>query len=203
MNRTLLSLLLAAAVAVPALAAPSTASADTFVMDPNHTFIGFKIRHLGVSWVRGEFKKFRGTIVWDPADPDTIEIDVSIDIKSLTTDNKMRDDHLKSGDFFKAKEFPAMTYKSKKSWRDGDELVVLGDLTIRDVTLEVEMRIMGPSDEIKDPFSATIKRGASATATIEDRMAFGLEWGKLTEAGGLVVGKEVIIEIEAELNKKK
>ncbi len=203
MNRLFLSLLLAAAVAVPALAAPSTASADTFVMDPNHTNVGFKIKHLGVSWVRGEFTQFNGTVVWDPENPDTIELDVSVKIKSIDTGNTMRDDHLKSDDFFNAKQFPNMTFKSTSSKRDGDELVVLGDLTIRDVTQEVEMRISGPSAEIKDPFSPALKRGASGTATIEDRMAFGLKWGKLTEAGGLVVGKQVFIEIEAELIKKK
>lgn len=203
MNRTLLSLLLAAAVTLPTLIAPSDAAADTFVMDANHTHVGFKVKHLGVSWVRGEFTDFAGSVVWDPATPDVMEIDVTVKVKSIDTGTTMRDDHLRSDDFFNAKKFPEMTFKSKSSKRDGDTLVVLGDLTIRDVTQEVALYVSGPSDEIKDPFSPQIKRGASGEAKIEDRMAFGLKWGKVTEAGGLVVGKEIFIEIEAELIKKK
>ncbi len=198
MRRILLPLLTAALLTLPA-----TASADTFTLDKAHTHVGFKVKHLGVSWVKGEFEDFSGTIEWDPANPDQMSIDVTVKVKSINTDNGMRDDHLRSDDFFNAKKFPDMTFKSTGSKRDGEILYVFGDLTIRETTQEVVLKVTGPTDSVKDPFSPAIKRGASGTAEIEDRFAFGLKWDKATEAGGLVVGRAIFIEIEAELVQKK
>ena len=200
MTRLLLSLA-AAALMLPALLAPSSAAAEEYTLDGAHSTVGFKVRHLGVSWVKGEFQDFSGKVVWDPASPGEMSVDVSVKVKSIDTDNKMRDDHLRSDDFFNAKAFPVMTFKSKSSSKVDGGIDVVGDLTIRDVTKEVVLHVTDPTDEVKDPFTPAMKRGASGTAKVLDRKEFGLKYGALTEAGGLIVGSEIHIEIEAELTR--
>jgi len=197
----LLLITLSALLATALVALPQTAAADTFKVDAAHTNVGFKVRHLGVSWVRGQFSDVKGTVQWDPASPAEMSMSIEIGVKSIDTSNKTRDTHLKSPDFFNASKFPKMVFQSKSSKAVDGGLEVTGDLTIRDVTREVVLAVEGPTEQVKDPYLGP-KRGASATVRI-NRKDYGLKWGKITEAGSIVVGDEIRIEIETELLVKK
>ena len=185
-----------------ALAAPGFASASEWDIDPVHSEVGFKVKHLMVSNVRGRFTKFAGHLTLNDKDVTKSKVDVSIDIGSIDTGNEKRDGHLKSPDFFAAAKHPKMTFKSTKvSSAGAGKLKVDGTLTIRGTTKPVVLLVEGPTDAVKDPWG-NVKRGVSATTTIS-RKAFGLKWNKLTEAGGVVVGDEVTIALEIELNRAK
>lgn len=184
------------------LMAPSLTHAGTYVIDTAHTEVGFKVKHLLVSNVRGRFAKFDGKIEINEKDVTKSVVDVTIDVNSIDTGNAKRDGHLKSPDFFDAAKHPSMTFKSTKvEDAGGGKLKVTGDLTIRGTTKKVVLDVEGPTAEVKDPWGNQ-KRGLSASAKIS-RKAFGLRWNKLTEAGGAVVGDEVAIQLEVELNAKK
>ena len=190
------------ATVVFALSLPLMASAATWTIDRDHSSIGFKIRHLMVSNVKGSFEKFTGTVDLDEKDITKSKVDVSIETASINTNVELRDAHLKSADFFDVVKYPAMTFKSKKVAKAGkDKLKVTGDLTLHGVTKEVVLNVDGPTKEIKDLYG-NIRKGASATATI-NRKDFGLNWNKALETGGVVVGDEVHITIEIEMIKAK
>ncbi len=185
-----------------ALAAPVVALAQSsWILDPTHTHASFTIRHLVISNVRGEFGKTAGTVKLDDKDVTRSSVEASIETGSIDTRVPDRDAHLKSPDFFDAAKYPKITFKSTKVERAGDgKLKVTGNLTIRDVTRSVVLDVSGPTGEIKDPSGKT-RRGLSAATKI-NRRDFGLNWGKVIEAGP-VVGDEVAIEIEAELLKQE
>lgn len=184
-----------------ALLAPLNALAATYNLDPYHTTIGFKVKHLMIANVKGDFEKFKGSVVIDEKDITKSKVNVSIEIASINTNIAKRDEHLRSGDFFDAARYPLMTFESTKVERaGGDKLKVTGNLTIRGVTKQIIMAVDGPSAEIKSP-QGVVKRGASAVATI-NRQDFGVSWNKSLDAGGVVVGDEVQISIEAELDRQ-
>ena len=184
------------------LTLPAMAAAATWTIDPEHSSVGFKIRHLMVSNVKGSFDKYVGTVELDEKDITKSKVDVSIETASINTNVQKRDDHLRSADFFDVATYPTMTFKSKKVAKAGkDKLKVTGDLTLHGITKEVVLTVDGPSKETKDPWG-NIRRGASATATI-NRKDFGLTWNKALETGGVVVGDEVTILIEIEMIKAK
>lgn len=180
----------------PALAAPST-----WMIDNDHTLAQFKVQHLVITHVRGNFSKIQGTVVIDEANPTNSKVDVTIDARSINTNVEKRDNHLKSADFLYVEKFPTITFKSKavKQGANG-QLNVLGDLTIRGVTKEVELFVTGPTQAIKDPWGNQ-RKGAQATTKI-NRKDFGLTWNEVMETGGLVVGDDVDITIETELIKQ-
>lgn len=185
-----------------ALALPALASAATWNIDPDHSNVGFKIRHLMVSNVKGSFDKYSGTVELNEKDITKSKVDVSIQTASINTNVELRDGHLKSADFFDVAKFPTMTFTSKKVVKAGkDKLKVTGDLTLHGITKEVVLKVDGPSKEIKDLYG-NIRKGATATATI-NRKDFGLNWNKALETGGVVVGEEVSITIEIEMIKAK
>ena len=184
-----------------ALLAPLNALAATYTLDPAHTTIGFKVKHLMIANVKGSFEKFKGTIVVDEKDITKSKVNVSIEIASINTNIAKRDEHLRSGDFFDAVKYPVMTFDSTKVERAGaDTLKVTGNLTIKGVTKQVVMTVDGPSGEIKSP-QGVAKRGASAVATI-NRQDFGVSWNKKLDAGGVVVADDVHIIIDAELDRQ-
>ena len=184
-----------------ALLAPLNALAATYTLDPAHTTIGFKVKHLMIANVKGSFEKFKGTIVVDEKDITKSKVNVSIEIASINTNISKRDEHLRSGDFFDAVKYPVMTFDSTKVERVGaDALKVTGNLTIKGVTKQVVMTVDGPSGEIKSP-QGVAKRGASAVATI-NRQDFGVSWNKKLDAGGVVVADDVHIIIDAELDRQ-
>lgn len=184
-----------------ALTLPAMAAAANWSIDPEHSSVGFKIRHLMVSNVKGTFDKYTGSVYLDEKDITRSKVDVSIETASINTKVEKRDEHLRSADFFDVAKYPAMTFKSKKVAKAGkDKLKVTGDLTLHGITREVVLNVDGPTKEIKDPWG-NLRRGASATATI-NRKDFGLTWNKALETGGVVVGDEVNIIIEIEMIKK-
>jgi polyisoprenoid-binding protein YceI len=185
-----------------ALAFPLAALAATWNIDPEHSTIGFKVKHLMVSNVQGNFGKYTGTVDINDKDITRSKVEVSIDTSSINTNVVKRDDHLRSADFFDVAKYPAMTFVSKKVAKAGkDKLKVTGDLTLHGVTKEVVLAVEGPSQESKDPWG-NLRKGASATAKI-NRKDFGLTWNKALETGGVVVGDEISITLEIEMIKAK
>lgn len=185
-------------LAVIAVALPGSAFAADYVIDPSHTSVGFTVRHLMVSKVRGSFEKVSGTVKYDPNEPEKIVIDATIDAASINTGEAKRDEHLRSPDFFDVAKHPTLTFKSKKAKVLGKgKLEVIGDLTIRGVTKEVTLQVEGLDQEIKDPWG-NVRRGATATTRI-NRKDFGLAWNQVLETGGVVVGEDVDIQIDVEL----
>lgn len=184
-----------------AFLAPLNVLAATYALDPAHTTIGFKVKHLMITNVKGAFEKFKGTVVIDEKDITKSMVNVSIEVASINTNIAKRDDHLRSGDFFDVTKYPVMIFDSTKVERAAaDRLKVTGNLTIKGVTKQVIMNVDGPTGEIVSP-QGIAKRGASAVATI-NRQDFGVSWNKKLDAGGVVVADEVLIYIDAELDRQ-
>jgi polyisoprenoid-binding protein YceI len=168
----------------------------TYVIDPAHTAAHFSVRHMMISNVRGEFTKVSGKIVWDAENPANSSIEATIDANSINTREPQRDGHLKSADFFDVEKYPTIEFKSTKVQPEDGGGKVTGNLTIHGVTHSVVLEVEGPTPEIKDPWG-NLKIGASATTKI-NRKDFGLTWNSALETGGLMVGDEIKISIEAE-----
>jgi polyisoprenoid-binding protein YceI len=167
-------------------------------IDPAHSAAHFSVRHLMISNVRGEFTKLSGSAIINPADPAKSSVEITIDAASLNTREPQRDEHLRSADFFDVANHPTLTFRSKRIEGLGaGNFKLTGDLTIRGVTKEVTFDVEGPTASVKDPWG-NVRAGVSASAKI-NRKDFGLAWNSLTEAGGVVVGDEVKIAVEAEL----
>ena len=182
-------------------AAPSFAEVSTWKIDTDHTSAQFKIQHMVISSVRGEFPEVRGTVLVDEKDITRSSVDAVIAADSISTNHTKRDNHLKSADFFDVEKYPTLTFKSKKVTQEGENRFrVLGDLTMHGVTKEVELLVNGSTRTIKDPWG-NIRMGANATTEV-NRKDFGLTWNKFLETGGLVVGNEVEITIDVELIKQ-
>jgi polyisoprenoid-binding protein YceI len=170
-------------------------------IDPAHSAAHFSVRHLMISNVRGEFTNISGSAVIDPSDLSKSTVEVTIQAASLSTREPQRDEHLRSGDFFDVAKYPTLTFRSKRVESLGAEYIKLaGDLTIHGVTKEVTLDIEGPTPTIKDPWG-NVRAGVTGSTKI-NRKDFGLAWNAVTEAGGVVVGDEVKITIEAELIQK-
>jgi polyisoprenoid-binding protein YceI len=193
--------IIASIAAIIALALPLVASASTWTIDPDHSNVGFKVKHLMVSNVKGNFDKHTGIVELDDRDITKSKVTVSIDTASINTNVQKRDEHLRSADFFDVAKYPTMTFVSKKVVKAGkDKLKVTGDLTLHGVTKEVVLDVDAISKESKDPWG-NIRRGTTATTKI-NRKDFGLNWNKALETGGVVVGEEVAITLEIEMIKK-
>ncbi|MDD2899181.1 MAG: YceI family protein [Desulfuromonadaceae bacterium] len=184
------------------LALPSLSFATIWTIDPDHSNVGFKVRHLMVSNVKGNFEKYAGTVDINDKDITKSKVDVSIDTNSISTNVKKRDDHLRSADFFDVAKYPTMTFISKKVAVAGkDKLKVTGDLTLHGVTRTVVLDVEGPSRESKDPWG-NLRKGATATTKI-NRKDFGLVWNAALETGGVAVGEEINITLEIEMIKSQ
>lgn len=172
-----------------------------YEIDPAHTRAHFKIRHLMVSNVRGEFSKVTGTVVFDADNPGNSKLEATIDASTVNTSEEARDTHLKSADFLDVATFPTLKFVSKSVAKVGPEtLKVVGDLTIHGVTKEAVLDVEGPTGEVKDPWG-TMKAGASATTKI-NRKDFGLTWNQALETGGVLVGEDITITLDVELIRK-
>lgn len=170
-------------------------------VDASHSNVKFEVTHLVVSEMDGSFKVYNGTINSPSADFQGAQIEFAIDVNSINTDNERRDGHLKGDDFFNAEKYPKMTFKSVSFKKvSGSKYELVGDLTIRDVTKRVTFDVTY-GGTTKDPWGNT-KAGFKASTTI-DRLAYGLKWNTLTEAGGAVVGKDVKINLKLEFNQAK
>ncbi|HEY6477588.1 MAG TPA: YceI family protein [Polyangia bacterium] len=169
-------------------------AAQTWQIDKPHSDITFTVRHMIITKVRGRFLKWDGTLTLDEQDWSKSRIDVEIDAASISTNDEKRDGHLKSADFLDAEKFPKLTFKSTKvEAGKGDKLAVTGNLTIRDVTKAVTLEVE-KLGKAKDPWGNN-KIAFNGKLAI-DREEFGAKWNQALEAGGLLVGKQVDIDLE-------
>lgn len=169
--------------------------AGPYAIDASHTHVGFVVRHLMLSKTRGRFPAVTGAIVIGD-DPLASSVDVSIDAGAVDTGDEKRDGHLRSPDFFDTERFPAMSYRSTSVTPSGPgRFEVEGELTVRDVTRPVHLQVSFDGAVI-DPWGNT-RAGFTASGEI-DREDFGLTWNQVLEGGGVLVGRKIAIEIEAE-----
>jgi polyisoprenoid-binding protein YceI len=176
------------------------ASTTVWTVDPAHAELAFSVRHLMINNVRGRFGKVEGTVIADNANLNDSKIDVTIDVNSIDTRQEMRDNHLRSADFFDAANHPTMHFVSKRIIGDvTKDFQIVGDLTIRGTTREIELkaRLEGRG---KDPWGNE-RAGFSLTGSL-DRHDYGLNWNTALEAGGVTVGAEVKITIDVEIFHK-
>jgi len=188
-------------IAMFTLSIPVFGDAATWQIDPDHSSFQFKVRHLMVSNVKGDFTKAKGVVTIDERDIANLKLEITIDAASVNTGHAKRDEHLRNADFFDVAKHPTITFVSKRAEKAGmDRLKVIGDLTMHGVTREVTVDVEGPTQEVKDP-GGNFRRGATATTKI-NRKDFGLTWNRVLETGGVVVGEDVDISVEIELIKK-
>jgi polyisoprenoid-binding protein YceI len=167
--------------------------------DLAHSSIDFKVQHMMVTSVKGQFRDFTGTIIGDIENPTSAEIDVDIDAASIDTRNEQRDAHLRSADFLDTENFPRITYKSTRIERVGDEqFKIYGDLTIRGVTREIDLEgtVNGHGTT---PYGQEVV-GMSAKGEL-NRKDFGLTWNVALEKGGWLVGDKLKLDFEIEAVK--
>jgi polyisoprenoid-binding protein YceI len=170
----------------------------TYKIDPSHAHADFSVKHMMISKVKGGFEKISGTFLYDSNDIARSSVNVKIEVESIYTGEAQRDAHLKSADFFDQKKYPQIEFRSTRFYKNGEHIHVVGDLTIHGVTRPVELAVDELTDEVKDPWGNR-KRGVSATTKIK-RKDFGLTWNAALETGGVLVGDDVAITINAELN---
>jgi polyisoprenoid-binding protein YceI len=181
------------------LATPQTAT-TTWNIDPVHSIAEFKVKHMMISNVKGQFTGLTGVLNLDPDDLMSSKVEATIDASSINTRDSQRDAHLKSPDFFDVENFPTLSFKSRHVSRSGvAELAVDGDLTIHGVTRKVTFAVEGPTAPAKDPWGNT-RVGLSATTRI-NRKDFGLTWNAALETGGILVGEEVTITLDVQFVK--
>lgn len=162
-------------------------------LDTAHSHVSFSVRHMMITKVRGQFDAFSGTVAVTDGDPDSLVIQGSVETQSVSTRNEQRDGHLRSADFFDAEQYPAITFTSTAVAVSGSKVTVTGDLTVRDQTRSITLHgtVEGPS---KDPWGQQ-RIGVSLAGKI-NREDFGLTWNQALEAGGVLVGKEVSIDVD-------
>ncbi|MCG0239783.1 MAG: YceI family protein [Firmicutes bacterium] len=171
-----------------------------WTIDPAHTVVEFAVRHMMISTVKGTFSGIQGTILADPEDLTSASCEVTVDVNSINTREPQRDEHLRSPDFFDAANYPTITFRSRSITRTGEqEYLLVGDLTIRGVTREVQLRLTY-AGQARDPWGNE-RIGFSVEGKI-NRKDFGLTWNAVLETGGVLVGDEVRINIEAEAVKQ-
>lgn len=173
---------------------------STYKIDPAHSEITFKVKHLMITNVTGSFTKFDATMESGKEDFSDAKISFSADVDSITTNNEQRDTHLKSDDFFAAEKFPKLSFVSKSFAKEGeDEYKLTGDLTIRDITKTVELDVEY-GGTMTDPWG-NVKAGFEINGKI-NRKEFGLTWGAVTEAGGVVVSDDVKLHLGVQMVKQ-
>ncbi len=178
----------------------ATTSTTTWSIDPAHSVAEFKVKHMMIANVKGHFSKVAGVLVHDESDRTKSRVEATIEAASIETRESQRDTHLKSADFLHVEKFPTLSFKSTDiKVADDGELKVHGDLTIRGVTRKVTFAVEGPTPPTKDPWGNT-RIAISATTKI-NRKDYGLTWNAALETGGILVGEEVAITLEAEFVK--
>ncbi|MBM3749913.1 MAG: YceI family protein [Acidimicrobiia bacterium] len=176
--------------------APAT---STWTIDASHSEVGFAVKHLMISTVRGRFAGVTGSVTFADGDFSQAAADVTIDAASIDTREDKRDAHLRSADFFDVEKFPVLTFKSRRVQAiSGDTFQLVGDLTIKDTSKEVVLDVEFEGTQ-KDPWGNQ-KSGFTATTKIS-RTAFGLTWNAALETGGVLVGDEIKISLDVQLLK--
>lgn len=172
---------------------------QTWQIDSAHSGIHFSVRHLVIAKVRGQFSRWTGALTVPDGDFSQASVDVTIDATSIETGVADRDAHLQSADFFDVEKFPELTFRSRRIEPKGGDrsnhFALIGDLTIRGISREVTLDVES-AGQTKDPWGNV--RAGFAGKTAVDRKEFGLTWNQVLEAGGVMVGDKVEIEIEIE-----
>jgi polyisoprenoid-binding protein YceI len=171
----------------------------TYKLDAVHSDILFKIKHLMITTVTGQFKNFEATLTAGQEDFTDAAISFTADVNSIDTRNEQRDGHLKSDDFFNAEKFPHLKFTSSSFAKNGTAYVLKGNLTIRDITKPIELKAEYNGTMV-DPYGQT-KIGFEAEGTIK-RKEFGLTWDVVTEAGGVVVSDDVRLQLNVQFIKQ-
>jgi polyisoprenoid-binding protein YceI len=183
------------------LSLPASAATSTWQIDPAHSSAQFAVRHLAISTVRGAFSKVTGTVVFDDKDVSKSSVDVTIDVSTVDTREPNRDKDLMSDHFFDVAHYPTMTFKSTKVEQAGvGKLKITGDLTIHGTTKQVVLDVDGPTAAVKDPWGN--QRAAVNATTKINRQEYGVKWNATMDNGGVVVGDDVSITIDAEVIQK-
>ncbi len=170
-----------------------------WVIDPTHSEIHFKVKHMMVSTVTGAFNEFEGAVEAADETFENAKVSFSANVASIDTNNGQRDEHLKSDDFFNAEQFPKLSFVSKSFTKKGDDFELVGDLTIRDITKEVKLNVEF-NGVVVDPYSQT-KAGFELSGKI-NRKDFGLKWSAITEAGSVVVSDDVRLVLNVQVTKQ-
>jgi polyisoprenoid-binding protein YceI len=170
----------------------------TYQIDPKHSAARFKVRHMMIANVGGEFNNVSGTVNFDAAKPEQSSIEASIDANSLHTGDPQRDGHIKGADFFDVAQFPSITFRSTKVTAAGSGYKVAGDLTLHGVTKPVTLSVDSVSPEVTDPWTLQ-RRGLSAVTTI-NRKDFGMGWNA-PAGGGVMLSENVEITLDLEMTR--
>lgn len=177
----------------------STETLTKWTVDPAHSEITFKVKHLVISTVTGSFKSFDATIESENDDFEDAKVTFEADINSIETGNEDRDNHLKSDDFFNAEEHPKLLFESTSFKKVGDgEYKLIGDLTVRGNTKTIELDAEY-GGTVEDPYGNT-KAGFDVTGKI-NRKEFGLTWSAVTEAGSVVVSDDVKLNLNVQFTR--
>lgn len=194
-KRMIFSTFLFVSAFITSLVSPALAQVENWKIDPMHSSAQFAVRHMGISTVRGEFRKVSGTASYDPANPTKTSLEATIDATSVDTRVDMRDNDLRGPNFLDVQKYPTITFKSKRAESAGTgKMKLTGDLTIHGVTKEVVLDVDGPSAPMKDP-KGNLHMGASASTTI-NRKDFGVN------GAATMVGDDISITIDTELVKQ-
>ena len=178
--------------------APSAGTKTTWKLDPSHSTVEFSAKHLMITTVKGRITDVAGTIYIDETNPQNSSVEATLKAASLDTRTDQRDQHLRSADFLDVEKFPEIRFRSTRIQGDKDSFKLTGDLTIRDVTKPITLDVEFEG-ETRDPWGGE-RVGFSANGKI-DRREFGLTWNQALEAGGVVVGNDVKISLEAQAVK--
>jgi polyisoprenoid-binding protein YceI len=171
----------------------------TYSIDAGHSYVGFAVKHFGLSKVKGEFQKFDGAVtISDPVTASSVDVTIAAD--SFSSRDEQRDTHVRSADFLDVEHFPTLSFVSTSVREDGGTWVVTGDLTVHGVTRSVELATEFEG-AIEDPYG--MERIAFSAETEIDRTEFGLTWNQALETGGLVVGRKVKVSLEVEAVRPK
>jgi len=170
-----------------------------WVLDPMHSELQFKIRHLMITNVTGQFQQFTADAETEGDDFSTAKINFSAEVASVNTNNEQRDGHLKSADFFDVEKYPTMSFTSTSVTKDGDDITVEGNLSMHGETKAVTLNVEVGGIQ-QDPYGQT-KAGFEVTGKI-NRKDFGLTWGAVTETGGVMLGDDVKLIANVQLVKQ-
>lgn len=178
----------------------SSAEVARYDVDLDHSSIEFSVVHMVVSKTKGRFTDYKGFVEMDPDGIKIKAIEAVINTASINTNHEKRDGHLKDEDFFNVEKYPTITYKMKYSRKEGDKIIAIGDLTLLGVTKEVTLtgKFNGLAN---DPYGNT-RAGFSAEGTL-NRKDFGMNWSKLLDSGGMIVGDDITLKLEIECIKAK
>jgi polyisoprenoid-binding protein YceI len=181
------------------IAVQTQTQTSTWKIDKAHSVAEFKVKHMMISNVKGQFSGVDGELVLNDEDITESRVEAFIDAASITTREAQRDAHLRSADFFDVEKFPTLFFKSTRVSGGNGELEVAGDLTIHGVTRPIVFKVEGPTAPAKDPWGNS-RIGLSATTKI-NRKDFGLTWNAVLETGGILVGDEVTITLDVQFVK--